>query len=782
VSPSSQESPASPAGLEALVPRLAEELSAAWRQGRRVCAEEFLTRHPELLASPQAAAQLIYEEICQREEAGEEHAAAEVVARFPQWREELALLLDAHRLLQRPELAGPVFPEVGQTLGNVRLIRELGRGAKGRVFLAVQPSLANRYLVVKVTPCDGQEHLTLAGLLHTFIVPLYTRRDFPERHLRALSMPYLGGATLGQVLAGLRDRPLTRRTGADLVRALDRLQQPNPVPSLPKRSPFRDFFTQSGYVEAVCGLAECIGDGLQYAHERDLLHLDVKPSNVLLAADGQPMLLDFHLARPPLRRGQPVPEWFGGTPDYMSPEQLEVLEAVRQRRPVPCDVGPRSDVYALGLLLYEALGGAVPVRGAVPGPLHECNPHVSRGLSDLVHRCLAASPADRYPSAGAVVADLRRHREYRPLRGVRDSWPERWRKWRRRSPHALLRNLLLVLAGFLLVGVMYLGYLVRADRLDKGRAALADGRRQLAQQHDEDAEKTLKEGLDAVRFLPGAVDLANQLADEAHRAGWTGFAHQVHVEAERARFQYGSASLGPGDVGGVLATCRQLWDCRGEALDRSRVYLGPETQDRLRTDLLDLALFWADQRARLATREPDPAAARAEVFRVLEEAEATFGASPAVARQRQACALALGDQATAEAAARQAALLQPRTAWDHYLLGRSLFTAGDLKRAAEELARAADLKPDGFWPHFEQGRCLYRLGRYDRAAEAFRVCIALAPDSADSFYQLARAEAEAGRAEEAIHDYGRALERNPGLSEAAHNRDVLRNRPKPAMP
>ncbi len=176
---SSRETPTQPDALEALAARLAEELSAAWRDGRRATAEEFLARHPELLAAPQAAAQLIYEEVCLREEAGQADAAAAVVARFPQWRAELELLLDCHRLLQRPELAGPDFPEAGTTLGDLRLVQELGRGAKGRVFLAVQPSLAGRPLVVKVTPRDGHEHLALARLQHTHIVPLYHAQDFP---------------------------------------------------------------------------------------------------------------------------------------------------------------------------------------------------------------------------------------------------------------------------------------------------------------------------------------------------------------------------------------------------------------------------------------------------------------------------------------------------------------------------------------------------------------------------------------------------------------------------
>jgi serine/threonine protein kinase len=438
--------PAPPNPLEALALRLVEEMAAAWHRGERPPAEHFLARHPELSTSPQAAVQLIYEEICLRQEAGQEHASVDVAGRFPQWREELALLLDCHRLLQRPDFTGPVFPEAGEALAGVRLVREIGRGAKGRVFLATQPDLADRPLVLKVTPCDGQEHLALARLQHTNIVPLYWAHDFADRHLRALCMPYLGGATLAQVLAALRPRPPADRAGADLLRELDRLQGKAPV-ALPTRGPARDFFAQASYVGAVCAVGRCLAEALQYAHERGLVHLDLKPSNVLLAADGQPMLLDFHLARAPLRCGQPVPEWFGGTPEYMAPEQLRTLESVRQRRPVPADVDARADVYALGLLLYEALGGALPAQGEPP-PLHRRNPDVGVGLSDLIGKCLAPDPAARYPSAGAVAADLRRHMDDLPLQGVANRSPgERWRKWRRRRPYALLVGVLLALVG-----------------------------------------------------------------------------------------------------------------------------------------------------------------------------------------------------------------------------------------------------------------------------------------------------------------------------------------------
>src|SRR5205814_3377830 len=101
---------------------------------------------------------------------------------------------------------------------------ELGRGALGRVFLASQLSLGDRPVVLKLTPGEAREHLSLARLQHTHIVPLYSVHDHPDRGLRALCMPYFGGATLAQLLEALRPQPPAGRTGKHLLDALDRAQ------------------------------------------------------------------------------------------------------------------------------------------------------------------------------------------------------------------------------------------------------------------------------------------------------------------------------------------------------------------------------------------------------------------------------------------------------------------------------------------------------------------------------------------------------------------------------
>jgi serine/threonine protein kinase/Flp pilus assembly protein TadD len=442
-----------------LADRLAEEMAAAWQRGDRRPAEDYLEQYPELLGTPEEAVRLVYEEVCLRQEGGEEVAPLELARRFPGWADELAVLLECHRLM-RSRLDQVAFPGVGESLGDFRLVAELGRGSQGRVFLATQVGLADRPVVLKVTARRAREHLCLARLQHTHIIPLHALYDFPARNLQALCMPFLGGATLDRVLDRLRGQPLSQRTGQSLVDAI--AAQPDAPLTLSTGGAPSRALGRVSYVAAVCHIAACLADGLHHAHERDVVHLDLKPSNVLLAADAQPLLLDFHLALHPLTAGQAAPEGLGGTPASMAPEQERACAAARRGAPVPAAVDRRADVYALGRLLYVALGGQEkPVSGLFP-PLCRCNPHAGTALSDLVGKCLAADPAERYADAASVADDLRRHLADLPLRGVRNrDLLERWSKWRRRRPNAPLW------AGVLLA-LLAAGVLLAAGLVERG--------------------------------------------------------------------------------------------------------------------------------------------------------------------------------------------------------------------------------------------------------------------------------------------------------------------------
>jgi serine/threonine protein kinase/Flp pilus assembly protein TadD len=774
---------------ETLAARLVGEMIQRWRQGERLLPEDFLARHPELWEHPEAAADLIYEELCLRQEYGPEVPVEQVLRRFPQWRPQLEVLFDCQRVLG-PRRAAPRFPEAGESLGDFLLLAELGRGAQGPVFLASQLSLGDRPVVLKLTPRETHEHLSLARLQHTHIVPLYSVQDNPARGLRALCMPYFGGATLAQLLEALGSQPPARRTGQDLLDALDRMQakliadcglQIADLPFNPQSAirnlQSRRALAGASYVQAVCWVGAYLADALQYAHERGLVHLDLKPSNVLLAADGQPMLLDFHLAREPIHPDGEGPQGLGGTAGYVSPEQQAALRAIQQGRKVALPVDGRSDVYSLGVVLYEALGGSLPMPGGKPRPLHRCNARVSVGLADVVHKCLADDPDDRYPHAAALAADLRRHLAHLPLAGVRNrSLLERWRKWRCRRPHraALVGMMLAVLTA---AGAVAIGAASHfTQRIDQARTALNDGQRQKDNGEWEGAIRTLRRGQSVARGIPFQRDLADELdrqlrlAEQARTAAnRTAAVRELHQLADRVRFLYGADPFPPKGLRGLEASCRAFWENRGRVVE----CLSPVLEPAVRDDLLDLAIFWADLQVRLAP-SVGKEEARRKALTVLAQAEALFGPSPVLDEERKLHGASIPHSALSLRARGQG----EKTAWEHYALGRSLLRSGNLERAAEEVRRAVRLQPQGLWPNFYQGLCAYRLGRYADAATAYSVCIGAAPEAAGCFYNRALAFAALGRTEQALHDYDQALRLDPTLAVAALNRGMLHYRAK----
>jgi serine/threonine protein kinase/Flp pilus assembly protein TadD len=782
--------------VEALVERLTEEMAKSWGHGKCTCAEEFLASHPELWNHPEAAVDLIYEEICLRREYGRDVSRAEVLQRFPQWRSQLEILLDCLQILEIGTT--PSYPRVGESVGDFHLVSKLGHGGHGCVFLATQTSLADRPVVIKFTPLLGHEHLCLARLQHTHIMPLFSVLEDPERNLRALCMPYFGGATLAQLLTALAAQPVDRRTGQDFLRALDEAQAASGV-ELPSQDPARQFFARASYLQAICWVGACLADALNYAHGRGLVHLDVKPSNVLLTADAQPMLLDFHLANRLIAPGGPKPTWLGGTPPYMSPEQRVALAESREQRPISVAVDGRSDLYSLGLLLYEALGGSVPGSGnstSVPAPriredslllaelprLDRCNPQVGPGLADILAKCLAHDPRDRYADAGALARDLGRHLNDLPLRGVSNrSLKERWQKWRRRRPHALsfLTIVFLILLGTLTSGAFVFRY--ARQQIEQAESAWTEGHRQREEGRYDQAINTLERALSQVENLPGSDDVALKLNGELHQARRAQAAADLHHLADRFRLFYGLDFLPPGTEGQI----RMFWKGRHKIMDRlapeteqefrsrkttrAEPFLGSEAEQQVRADLCDLAILYT----RVHVRNARGDRSRKNALDVLDEAEELCGPSAVLYYERQRQAEALGLTDVALDAANKRFRFPPRTAWEHYALGRALLEGEKLQEAASLLKKAVELDPHGLWPRFYQGVCLYRLHHYEDAVLAFTACEPLAPEPAGCLYNRALAYQGWGKSGRALQDYDRALELEPHLGVAALNRGIL---------
>lgn len=633
------------------------------------------------------------------------------------------------------------------------MLEELGRGASGRTFLATDPTLADRPVVVKVVSDDQDEHLALAPLRHTHIVPLFSETSVPERGLRILCMPYLGGASLADVLTVLAPEPPARRSGSRILEALESRSRPIAGPR-PAVGPFRRGLGEASYVDVIAWIAACLADALHHAHERGIVHMDVKPSNVLVTADGQPMLLDFHLSREPIRGGDRVVGRLGGTPGWMAPEQEAAMRAVAAGRPAPADVDGRADIYALGLLLREALGadrvGADPSRFRRPAG-------VGVALADIVRKCLAADPADRYADAALLADDLRRQLNDLPLRGVRNRDPvERWRKWRRRHPGAFAWGIALATtsAALAVAGGSY--YASISQGLARAQSALEGGRRDLAAGRFDAADRLLRDGLAEARQLPIDRGLASEIEGQIRLAAHSRLAADLHALADSIRFRYG-VELPEGDEArSVAAACRSLWDARARLLDGAGVSLDAASAARIKADMADVVTLVVDLIARPGTDE-----GRDEALRILDDAEAALGQGAAI-NERRARLAGRGDEPG-----------PAQTARDHDERGRYLLRSGLVREAAGSFERALDLRPQDFWPNFYAGLCAFRLGEHEAAAGWFQACAAIAPEAAPCPFNRGLAHEALGRTERAHRDYSRALELDPTLAPARLNRGIL---------
>ncbi len=762
------DSPATPPSTEvnALADRLAAEMRRRWEQGDRLVTEDFVAAHPVLRNHPGAVGELIYEEVSLRRERGEVGGSDEVLRRFPEWAIQLRVLLELRDTLQAE--GEPDYPSLGERLGEFHLLTELGRGRRGRVYLARQPALADRPVVVKLTPRADAEHRTLARLQHTNIVPLYAAHDDPERRLRVLCMPFFGGASLAHVLDELLPIPPADRTPAELYAAIG-LAPGNDVLS-GTGEPLPSWWA-ADYVRIITQIGVCLADALQFAHERQLIHMDVKPSNVLLTSEGQPMLLDFHLARPPIAPGSPPPQWLGGTPAYLSPEQRAALDAIRIGDPIPIAVDGRSDVYSLGILLYESLAGELPETD--PRALCAKNQQVSRGLADIIAKCLATDPDDRYADAAALADDLRRHLADLPLRDVRNrSFSERWRKWRNRRPHALA---LAGVAALLLASVgLVAGYVVQ--RQEVARAALEEGNAELARSRFPEARGAFRRGLAVAADLPLQGGLVDDLAHGLRQADRAVACSDLHAVAEGMRAISVADVIPPDDVAKAERLGNEIWEKRVELIALAKSDLPPAIRERARADLLEVVLVWAHLRVRFAPPE-QIAARRRTALEVLSETEGELGPCAGLYLERAMLARGMGRHTDAENDLRRAAATPRTSAWDHVVIGNYHLRHGSPASAREEFERAISRDPRSFWARLQLGRSDLALGHADDALLSFAVCIGLDPDNPVSHLQQGIVHLRLGRRDKALADINRALALDPTNSRARTLRDSLKRLP-----
>ena len=386
-------------------------MAGEWALGRAPTAESYLGRHPWLWDRPSVAVRIIYEEICQRQKAGRPIGRDELARRFPLFMDEIRILIEFHDLMV-PLLEPPRFPEVGEGLGPYRILRQIARGGAARVFLAEDSGDPSRRFVLKMGPGLEHERDVMSLLSHPFVARLDRSHEFPDRNLHVLCMPDQGGTSLAAILAALAATDASTIGGPEFVHA---------ARPTARGDAGREVVIQSRWPEIIARIGACLAEALDHIHGLGLVHFDVKPSNILITDRFDPVLLDFHLTRGPVALGSVDLDLLGGTPGYMSPEQKLDIAAARRLAPSPRGIDRRSDVFSLGCVLFEALGGGNPARHRGVGTrLYRKYRGPDLALCDIVLRCLAPAPEDRFASASALSSALKAYLSGHPLLNLAD--------------------------------------------------------------------------------------------------------------------------------------------------------------------------------------------------------------------------------------------------------------------------------------------------------------------------------------------------------------------------
>jgi serine/threonine protein kinase/Flp pilus assembly protein TadD len=593
----------------------------------------------------------------------------------------------------------------GDSFLGFELVEELGRGTFARVFLARQQSLAGRQVVLKISRRPTREAERLARLQHTHVVPVYSVHNQPP--LQVICMPYLGRRTIADVLRQYRRQSphasVFRTSSLSWLRrwrtttwgGSHATTLATPTPTTPassqKPTPAAALPALLGQPKAVLHLLRQLSSGLQHAHEHGILHLDLKPANVLLADNGEPMLFDFNLSFDSQEQQR---ELIGGTLAYMAIEQLEDMRCRGRGH-----VDARTDLYALGVMAWELLTGEVPfptppygladfdqliaVRRAPLPPLRQYNPAVTPAVEAIIRKLLAPDPADRYQSAAELKTDIERHLADLPLQyATEPSLRERLQKWRRRHPR-LLRRLTISLSLLLAIST----------------AAL------LHQYLQTQAVSTAR---DKYRSLIPLIQSA-------------------HIEL-LVHGDYSWQQQGQQHAFHVLQQYGLLYDPQWRERAEFR-YLPPDEQQELIRDCADLLVLvvqsrWEDDRQRPEAIRAQAAAELLQLARYALNLYPPGQSPPLLYQQIRELTAALEGPTVAPAESPTAVGHNWR---DHYLQAAADILADRFPSALQRLEALTAQRPQDGLLHFWIGFCQQQLGRNDNALDRYALAAVLLP-------------------------------------------------------
>lgn len=347
------------------------------------------------------------------------------------------------------------------TLGDFRLLRELGRGGMGIVYEAEQISLRRR-VALKVLPFAAgvdsrqlqrfrNEAEAAAHLHHSHIVPVFAVGT--ERGVHYYAMQLIEGQSLATVIGerrAARDEGQAKGEGQEksAASATNRSNLTSPLGSRLSSLTARP----SSLARSVASVGRQAAEALEYAHQMGVVHRDIKPANLLLDDRGQVWVADFGLAQIQSNIGLTMTGELLGTLRYVSPEQAMAKRGL---------VDHRTDIYSLGATLYELLTLEPVFDGRdrhvllhqigfdEPWPPRAIDPSIPFELETILLKALAKNPPDRYGTIQELADDLQRFLEDKPILARRPGLVERTRKWMRRHPSFVAAAVLLLVFGLI---------------------------------------------------------------------------------------------------------------------------------------------------------------------------------------------------------------------------------------------------------------------------------------------------------------------------------------------
>ena len=798
--------------LDVLTELIRIDIELRYKQGLSLGLDEYFSQWNDLLDRPAKVAEIAFEDFRSRSAFGHD-------IRISRWRDLPGvedepwfqkLMFETSRSRLFPNNRQPAIDfsheqpadafQVALESEGFQIVHQIAEGTFSKVYLAIQNELAERYVVLKVVDDDLRESRNMAMLQHTNIVPLYSVHPICSRTV--ICMPYTGSVTLKDVLGtqgtdlSIAGQSLIKTVEKRIDKTISTVQEQAHRPEL-SFAPAADEQAVLKPLESVRLLDRNeltgwifvrLASAIAHSHARGILHGDLKPSNVLIRNDGEPALLDFNLSQ---SLNQHHHRAIGGTLPYMAPESYRSMMIQK------CEPIPESDIYGLGVMMFQFVTGRLPhstppsmaptdlqraIEERKQPPAWQTDDAVTISLKSVIDRCLAFSPADRYASAEELRVDLDNENGSRSLEYAPEPVHSRARKWFHRNSHftsaGTVATLLLTMAiPLLYYALQWRQASQKMSIAERARSFLAESSDTLTRINVDPARQTLDniqagtqilqehgllkpDGYKRLIASDASASERQQLLESIQR-------HVIQIgrlEARRLWIAPRESELEPSDfkrIDQLIAAAKEL-PIPGESrallfLEARRMSLAKDSGGSVLADKARQVVAGSQsekylEAIRLLTQHRYRESL--STFSELNDSEITSSSSFWTLQARSQ--YENGQFELAKRSVTQSLLHAPNSSDLHVLRGRCHRKLREYDHALMDLDKAIELGSKNEWAWSNRGIIHFNRGDYQSAIEDASEVLRLKPGDVFSLVRRARAYSEAGQADLAAKDLAAA--------------------------